>query len=267
MTETEEAAGSEATVRVEDGSEDQMLLLRLEASAEKEATIEQPEAAAEAEKKATIKPDEMDSDNGQPAATSSPASALVFPGDPFAPSAMTELGDAQQLMDSASYGQPAVPKSLAQHPPKAWAWDDFFQLTPAQEVNLKKVLAKHLEISYGGVNRANTDAKAYVFAEAFGGIPAFTVESFCAARDKFKAALLTSDPVQIRDVSNVSMTVSGCLIRWKPLFAVNEGYIKEWGGNGTSSNGIPALRGGQLPPQTIQHMRTSPPQELRLCWR
>jgi hypothetical protein len=125
------------------------------------------------------------------------------------------------------YGKPAVNKSQANVVLKDWVYEDFFEMNSTQELQIKKLLATKLNIPYGdAVNRTDDDDE---FGDAVGGIPAFTINIYKAARDKYKAALTTGDPVETRKASNLSVVASGCLIRWKPLVDVNEGYVKEWG--------------------------------------
>ena len=153
------------------------------------------------------------------------------------PGAAAEAPDAAQLagltvaalgaaVEDGAYGLPQVPASLAQNVLGTWEWGDFFEPSPAGEVNLKKLIAKKCGFRYGGVN--NNDPSQFQFASAFAGIPAYTPELFVEARDKFKAALASGNAARIVDASSVSVVVSGCLIRWKPLVAVNEGYVREW---------------------------------------
>ena len=141
---------------------------------------------------------------------------------------MSSDGKVPNTADQATedYGKAAVPESQANVIPETWVYEDFFEMNSTRELQIKKMLAQTLQISYGGVHRKNDED---AFAETVGGIPAFTVTSYNAARDKYKAALNTGDAVQIRNASNLSVVASGCLIRWKPLVSANEGYVKEWG--------------------------------------
>ena len=134
---------------------------------------------------------------------------------------MSNDGGAEDQMEAT--GQPAAPKSIEK---KDWVYEDFFAMTGTEELTVKKAIAQQLGIPYGQVNRKDDDDE---FATTIGGIPAFTVNRFTAGRDKFKAALATNDPAQIRSTSNISMVVNGCLLRWKPPVAINEGYVKDWG--------------------------------------
>ena len=125
-----------------------------------------------------------------------------------------------------AYGKPAVPESMANIVPKTWVYEDFFQMNANEELQMKNELAQALGIPYGDVNREDDDDE---FAVTISGIPAFTVNRFTAARNEFATALTANNPVRIRNASSFSVVASGCLIRWKPLVDVNEGYVKEWG--------------------------------------
>jgi hypothetical protein len=82
-----------------------------------------------------------------------------------------------------------------------------------------------LKIRYGDVNQK----REFPFAESFSGIQAFSPELFKSAHEKFQEALKSGDAGKIKDASSMAVVVSGCLIRWKPLVAINQGYVEDWG--------------------------------------
>ena len=109
-----------------------------------------------------------------------------------------------------------------------WQVKDFFLLSESEEVILKKQIASKLGIHYGNANQDKP------FAEDFGGIKAYTVDGITAAREAFRTKMLDSDitgPARAKalaDSCHLSLVVSGCLIKWKPAQAVNEGYVEDW---------------------------------------
>jgi hypothetical protein len=109
-----------------------------------------------------------------------------------------------------------------------WQLTDFFLLSETEEVSLKKQLAQKLGIHYGNANQDKP------FAEDCGGVKAYTIDGITAAREAFRAKLHSSDLTgtarakALTDSCHLSVVVSGCLIKWKPIQVVNEGYIEDW---------------------------------------
>jgi len=110
----------------------------------------------------------------------------------------------------------------------SWQLKDFFLLSETEEVILKKQIASKLGIHYGNANQDKP------FAEDYGGLKAYTVDGITAAREAFRSKLHDPNLVGparatvLADACHLSMVVSGCLIKWKPVQVVNEGYVEDW---------------------------------------
>lgn len=106
-----------------------------------------------------------------------------------------------------------------------WQLTDLFLLSDWEEVRLKNLIAQQLGIRYGGTNHDKP------FAEACGRIKPFAIDRIVNARATYHALLRNHDLCgsarkrALEHFSNVSMTVSGCLIKWKPRLLINKGYI------------------------------------------
>ena len=109
-----------------------------------------------------------------------------------------------------------------------WQIKDFFLLSETEEVSLKKQIAMKLGIHYGNANQDKP------FADDYGGLKAYTVDGVTTAREAFRAKLHDSSltgparATALADSCHQSMVVSGCLIKWKPVQVVNEGYVEDW---------------------------------------
>jgi len=109
-----------------------------------------------------------------------------------------------------------------------WQLADFFSLLEAEEVQLKKLIAQKLGIRYGDTNQDKP------FAEACGGIQPYTTDRIAKSRATYHAVLhnelLRGDvrTITLERHCNVSLIVSGCLVKWKPLQVVNDGYVVRW---------------------------------------
>ena len=109
-----------------------------------------------------------------------------------------------------------------------WQLKELFSLSDAEEVILKKQTASKLGIHYGNANQDKP------FAEDFGGIKAYTIDGVTAAHEAFRTTVHDTSitgPARAKalaDSCHLSMVVSGCLIKWKPIQLVNEGYVEDW---------------------------------------
>ena len=158
-----------------------------------------------------------------------------------AAAAALPAADADTLADTVDtgdiYGTALQPDSMPEPPtPAEWKREDFFSMTPQEELRLKTQLASKLGIRYGNCNQSKS------FAEPFSGVEAYSVDGMKAGQERYSQALraaaaLGNDPApdtkasvstQLTDASNKALVVSGCLIRWKPLVAVNESYVIHW---------------------------------------
>lgn len=92
-------------------------------------------------------------------------------------------GDVTQATLLAETVWDGPPAALAAPPPAAgstWQLRDFFSLTDADEVVLKKQIAQKLGIHYGIANQDKP------FADDFAGIKAYTVDGITAATEAIR---------------------------------------------------------------------------------
>ena len=123
------------------------------------------------------------------------------------------------LYGAAVVGGPAAVKN--------YEYGDFFDFNSADEVRTKKQLASWIGVRYGNCNQKQC------FAEPFASTPAYTVEAITAAKNTYAEKLVESALLpagapmpMLEAASTMACTVSGCLIRWRPLVAVNRGYVE-----------------------------------------
>ena len=112
-----------------------------------------------------------------------------------------------------------------------WKHSDFFALSEADEIVLKKQIAQCLGVRYANVKQDKP------LSESTYGVTPFSkdaVESALGNLDTAQKALSTNpqDPALLaaeKAASVMVCTISGLLVRWKPLKPANVGYILEWG--------------------------------------
>ena len=104
-----------------------------------------------------------------------------------------------------------------------WTFEDFFTITPAEEVSIKKELAELL-----GANHGDQEHQDRVWAHGHGGVSAFDPQVVQQKYDAYQALKLNGNPDELNDSKCVSLVVSGLQVRWRTGSAKNIGYIKEW---------------------------------------
>ena len=104
-----------------------------------------------------------------------------------------------------------------------WTFEDFFTITPAEEVSIKKELAELL-----GANHGDQVHQDRVWAHGHGGVSAFDPQVVQQKYDAYQALKLNGNPDELNDSKCVSLVVSGLQVRWRTGSAKNIGYIKEW---------------------------------------
>jgi hypothetical protein len=93
-------------------------------------------------------------------------------------------------------------------------------------MKLRKQLAQKLELHYGPVQQSKP------FAVSNCGGHVYTTEQYVAATQKHATAMAIENEAErcaaVKASNTFSFTVSGLQVQWRPLIAVNTGYVLKW---------------------------------------
>jgi hypothetical protein len=124
----------------------------------------------------------------------------------------------------------ARPKAGAVHAATpSWQWEDFFSLTLAEEIALKRRLAACLGVKYTDVVNG-----AKPFAISVAGVEPWDADKIARAHAAYhltKRDLLMDHAIreaQLKATNSISTVVSGLMLAWSGTVSPNVGYIKRW---------------------------------------
>jgi hypothetical protein len=108
-----------------------------------------------------------------------------------------------------------------------WQVGNFFHMTEREEDQTKAALAMHLDVGYGSVNQHRP------YAVGHAGIPAYLPSEIGAAQEEYQdlwrdGARPDLSEALVGNKAVRAVVVSGLLVRWRPVQALNTGYVLSW---------------------------------------